>query len=467
MLFLHSRWQLAEYLVLPVNMCNAKDSHTKVECGAPRPFEVNIKSRGTAAILEWLCPHGHTVWKWSSQPTFKYGMLAGDFMLACNILLSGNNYAKISLLFKFMKMGMVDRSSFFRIQDTYCVDTIKDFWNDKRAEIITKLQSKGPIVALGDARMDSPGFCAQYCTYTTMENESKQIIYMVNIDKRDTMRNSVVMEKEGFIRTFDTLPGELSVTEIYADAHAQISALFRQQNGCAILRIWNKDICNHFWYCCKTADTYEEFIDIWMALLHHVTGEHTWALGECQHGPLVERREKEWIESGSVAHDRLTEIILDGHWLKGVPKYLRFRSTAELESFHNHILMYASKALQLFTASIATFGPCLLAWIITTMSTDKPGEKLMAQYSTKRCTTKSRKWSLYSVKVEKDYSYIVDLQNTIVRQRLSSEGMPRRRTRRPDDPHQHGVLSGVPAPTTEELLQIQVSRGIGQSLPKD
>ncbi|KAL0973308.1 hypothetical protein UPYG_G00201760 [Umbra pygmaea] len=148
-----------------------------------------------------------------------------------------------------------------------------------------------------------------------MENESKQIIYMVNIDKRETMRNSVVMEKEGFIRTFDTLRGELNVTEICMDAHAQISALFDkgkykdsgvqhtldiwhgsknlskeihaagQQKGCAILRIWNKDICNHFWYCCKTADTYEEFIDIWMALLHHVTGEHTWALGECQHGP--------------------------------------------------------------------------------------------------------------------------------------------------------------------------------------
>lgn len=33
-----------------------------------------------------------------------------------------------------------------------------------------------------------------------------------------------------------------------------------QQKGCAILQMWNKDICNHFWYCCKTADTYEEFI---------------------------------------------------------------------------------------------------------------------------------------------------------------------------------------------------------------
>ncbi|XP_065109333.2 uncharacterized protein [Paramisgurnus dabryanus] len=116
-----------------------------------------------------------------------------------------------------------------------------------------------------------------------------------------------------------------------------------QQKGCAILQIWNKDICNHFWYCCKTADTYEEFIDMWVGLLHHVTGEHTWALGECQHGPLLDSREKDWIESGSVAHERLAEIILDERWLKVVPKYLRFRSTADLESFHNHVLMYASK----------------------------------------------------------------------------------------------------------------------------
>lgn len=80
----------------------------------------------------------------------KFGMLVGDFMLSSNILLSGNNFAKISLLFKFMKMGMVVRSTFFRIQDSYCVDTIKEFWDEKRAAVITQLKSKGPVVALGE-----------------------------------------------------------------------------------------------------------------------------------------------------------------------------------------------------------------------------------------------------------------------------------------------------------------------------
>lgn len=104
----------------------------------------------TLSAFFQMCPRGHTVWKWASQPILKYGMLAGDFMLSSNILLSGNNYAKISLLLKFMNMGMVERSTFFRIQDSYCVDTIKEFWDEKRASVITQLKSKGPVVALGE-----------------------------------------------------------------------------------------------------------------------------------------------------------------------------------------------------------------------------------------------------------------------------------------------------------------------------
>lgn len=77
-------------------------------------------------------------------------MQAGDFMLASNIILSGNNYAKVALLFKFMNMGIVERSAFFKIQDTYCVDTIKDLWNDKRAEVVSRLQSKDNVVVLGE-----------------------------------------------------------------------------------------------------------------------------------------------------------------------------------------------------------------------------------------------------------------------------------------------------------------------------
>ena len=73
-------------------------------------------------------------------------------MLATNILLSGNNYSKIELLFKFLNMGMVGRSTFFAIQNNYCVDIITELWNEKRSAIIGQLRSKGPVVVLGESQ---------------------------------------------------------------------------------------------------------------------------------------------------------------------------------------------------------------------------------------------------------------------------------------------------------------------------
>ncbi|XP_054591657.2 uncharacterized protein [Nothobranchius furzeri] len=105
--------QLAEFLLLPVQVCTEKDPQTSEECGASAPFIINISSRGTAMIVKWCCPKSHVVWQWNSQPTFKFGMQAGDFMLSSNILLSGNNFAKIALMFKYMNMGMVTRNTFF------------------------------------------------------------------------------------------------------------------------------------------------------------------------------------------------------------------------------------------------------------------------------------------------------------------------------------------------------------------
>ncbi|XP_054912742.1 uncharacterized protein LOC129377041 [Poeciliopsis prolifica] len=207
-----------------------------------------------------------------------------------------------------------------------------------------------------------------------MENETKEILSIVNIDKGETQRSSVMMEREGFIRSFDQIHQEVKLSEVCTDSRSQISALFDpvkgqykdsgvlhtldmwhgsknlakkmhaagQQKGCSVLLQWIKDICNYFWFCCKMTENYENFYDMWAGLLNHVTGEHEWPLHAGQR-PSGDRRDQAWIENGSVAHQALSEIILNQRWLREVHKYLHFRSTAELESFHNHILMYASK----------------------------------------------------------------------------------------------------------------------------
>ncbi|KAK7130323.1 hypothetical protein R3I93_019831 [Phoxinus phoxinus] len=84
-------------------------------------------------------------------------MQGGDFMLSTNILLPGNNFSNVALLFRFMNMGMVARSTFYAVQDTYCADAVKQFWEHNRGLVIDRLRTKDSVVALADGRMDSPG----------------------------------------------------------------------------------------------------------------------------------------------------------------------------------------------------------------------------------------------------------------------------------------------------------------------
>uniref|UniRef100_A0AAV2L2E0 Uncharacterized protein n=1 Tax=Knipowitschia caucasica TaxID=637954 RepID=A0AAV2L2E0_KNICA len=48
----------------------------------------------------------------------------------------------------------------------------------------------------------------------------------------------------------------------------------------------------------------------------------------------------------------------------------------------------------------------------------------------------------------------------------SQKGLPRQRKYRAMDPRRLGLLSTIPAPTTQELLEHQRTRGDGQRLPQ-
>lgn len=83
-----------------------------------------------------------------------------------------------------------------------------------------------PYYLAGDGRMDSPGHCAQFCTYTFMENSSKKILAISTLDKRETDKKSVNLEKAGFIRGLKEIQEQdLNVTEVVTDAHLQIGAV--------------------------------------------------------------------------------------------------------------------------------------------------------------------------------------------------------------------------------------------------
>ncbi|XP_067271162.1 uncharacterized protein [Pseudorasbora parva] len=235
-----------------------------------------------------------------------------------------------------------------------------------------------------------------------------------------------------------------------------------QLSGQKILLKWTKDIVNHFWFCCKTAETDGHFRKLWSSVLHHVTNEHTWYLGKCLHDCLADNNEREWLESGSQAHKALEKIVLNKRWLKDVHRYLPFRSTCQLESFHNHILMYASKRFSF--SPLVYEARTLLAALDYNHHKNRPpllnkeGQLILRRQYQK----KSGRWTVYTMKEEKNYSYIPDLQAAILRKRLDSDrGCPRRRILRPDDPRTLGLLPSVQPPAVDTIVESHVSRGLG------
>ncbi|XP_070212377.1 uncharacterized protein [Littorina saxatilis] len=183
---------------------------------------------GSALYLRWECVKGHVSHTWCAQPTLPNKIHCGDFLVSTCILLSGNNYAKLALWAKVLNLPFPGATFHQAVQKHYVVQAVKDTWKDHQRAIFDSLAEQN-LVVLGDGRNDSPGHCAQYCSYTLMEAETTKILSVQCVDKRETQRKSTNMERVGFKRALDevVLEGErvdTTVDEVVTDAHVGIAA---------------------------------------------------------------------------------------------------------------------------------------------------------------------------------------------------------------------------------------------------
>ena len=87
------------------------------------------------------------------------------------------------------------------------------------------------IVLSGDGRNDSPGHCAQYCTYSLADMKDNAILQMNIVDVREAGGKSNNMEQIGFVRGMDKcLTSQMSVKEVVTDGHLGIAALVSKSN---------------------------------------------------------------------------------------------------------------------------------------------------------------------------------------------------------------------------------------------
>lgn len=154
-----------------------------VVCGMS--LQYSAKHIGARINLEWKCAAGHCG-KWESSEVLTTNRHSKVFV---NNSLSGNNYAKFSLLCKVLNLSHVSKSNFCSFQTKCALPVVKDVWMKMRRIVLEILKGYKDVCLCGDGRNDSPGHSARYCVFTLMEHVTNVVVDLEVIDKRETGGN--------------------------------------------------------------------------------------------------------------------------------------------------------------------------------------------------------------------------------------------------------------------------------------
>ena len=174
-------------------------------------------------VLEIECENEHKV-KWSSSKMIN-NMYSINLQLSAAITLSGNLFAKVSLLSNFLGLKIPSESSFYRVLRLYVTPSVNWWWEQMQEMLLEKFRGKQLYLA-GDGRNDSPGHCSTYCNYTLMDTTSNLIIHQEVVDVRQAEMKSPNMEKIGCRKGLEFLKEKkLRIAGFVKDDHNQISAM--------------------------------------------------------------------------------------------------------------------------------------------------------------------------------------------------------------------------------------------------
>ena len=210
---------------------------SRTTCSEPLQYKESFV--GTCFVVSWTCRGGHFGGRWSSQPTCEE-VRAGNLLLASAIALSGNSFVKVGFMFKICNIAFISRSVFYQYQHLYIAPSINEYWEKTKSDAWKERAGKSLLLS-SDGRNDSPGHCAQYCTYSFADLEDKEIVNIKVVDGREVdNRKSANMERIGFERGLDEmLQSEMVVEEIVTDGHTAIGALMSKHS---IINIFRYDV---------------------------------------------------------------------------------------------------------------------------------------------------------------------------------------------------------------------------------
>ena len=155
-------------------------------------------------------------------------MPVGNLLLSAGILLSGTIYGQINKLLTILNVPFLDRSAFYRIQNTYLNPVINEYWIMHQTAILSVLSTED-LKICGDARSDSPGFSAKYTSYTLMDMDTSLILdQQLVVVSEPGIDSSVAMEKVEPNRSLEFLQSSgLKIHTLATDRHTGVQFLMK------------------------------------------------------------------------------------------------------------------------------------------------------------------------------------------------------------------------------------------------
>ncbi len=146
----------------------------KCKTGSPN---VNVKVRGTMAIVEQTCKSCEGSYTWRSQPLVLGKYPAGNILLSFAILMSGSSISKVLLLFRHLGLKLYSVRTFFYHQRKFLFPLILQHWEKSRTVLINRLKGVKDSVWAGDGRCDSMGHSAKYGCYTMLNCNLTKLVH--------------------------------------------------------------------------------------------------------------------------------------------------------------------------------------------------------------------------------------------------------------------------------------------------
>ncbi|XP_064637202.1 uncharacterized protein LOC135493644, partial [Lineus longissimus] len=185
-------------------------------CSKPCRVEERYR-KGTKVAITQHCPDCAYDREWSSQPSYRGNIPAGNLQLSGAILFTGVSPTKTLRVLKAMNVVGTSTSTYHNHMTRFLVPTVLTTWEEEQLKLFALLKSMEDGLTLGgDGRSDSPGHCAKYGSYTILEERINKIIHQELVQSNEPgIKNSGAMEKEGLIRSFAKLKDEAELAIEY------------------------------------------------------------------------------------------------------------------------------------------------------------------------------------------------------------------------------------------------------------